>query len=32
MEIMTSDESNKVIKGLFESLLERNQIGLETSI
>ena len=29
---MTSDESNKVIKGLFESLLDRNQIGLETSI
>ena len=31
-EVMTYDNENKVIKEILESLLSRNQIGLETSM
>ena len=32
IEVMTYDNTNKVIKESFESLFSRYQIGLETSI
>ena len=32
IEIMTNDKANEVIKELFESLLSRYQIGLETTM
>ena len=30
IEIMISDKTNKVIDAIFESLLKRYQVGLET--
>ena len=30
IEVMTYDNANKVIEEIFESLLSRSQIGLET--
>ena len=32
IEIMSHDKADEVIKELFESLLSRSQIGLETSM